>query len=392
MRLLQRYILGELLRVFLFVLSIVTVLLIFVGVFREVSENGLGPLQALEILPYIIPSLLPFTIPATMLLSVCVVYGRMAGDQEITAAKAAGISVLSLLAPSFFLGAVVSVGSLLLADQVIPWAEANFLRVVTAAMEDILLDRLSSEHQATVGNNTISVRDVRGKKLIWPTFRYTPSGGKQSITARAQEAELRKFDLEKREVLLRFVRVQVDVPGHGRQWAEEWEHPFPLTMGQSQPKARHFNVHDIQSKLTTLDTQYTGLQQQRAITAALALAIGDYAELGSPRLKNYGRQLYSNRFDYFRLWTELHSRFAQACSCFFFVLVGSPFAVLQAKRQFLTNFFLCFVPILLLYYPVVLLALNLSKTGTVDAAWATWIGNALIAAAGLQVLRRVTRH
>lgn len=392
MRLLQRYILGELLHVFTFVLSILTVLLVFVGVFREVSESGLGPLQALQILPYIIPSMLPYTIPATLLLSVCVVYGRMAGDQEITAAKAAGISVMALLAPSFFFGAVISVCSLLLTDQVIPWAESNILRVVTAAMEQMLLDKLGTEYQASMGSNTISVHEVIDKRLILPTFRYFPGSGKKAITARAQEAELLDFDLEKREVRLRFIGMQVDVPGQGRQKIEEWEHSFPLSIGQSQPKDRHINVREIQKKLTTLENKHGSLQQERAITAALALAVGDYSQLGGRQFQGYDLQLFDNRFKFFRLRTELHSRFALACSCFFFVLVGSPFAVLQAKRQFLTNFFICFVPIVLVYYPVVFLGMNLSKTGTVDPAWAMWVGNALMAVAGLFVLRRVTLH
>ncbi len=392
MRLLQRYILGELLHVFTFVLSILTVLLVFVGVFREVSESGLGPLQALQILPYIIPSMLPYTIPATMLLSVCVVYGRMAGDQEITAAKAAGISVMALLAPSFFFGAVVSICSLLLTDQVIPWAESNILRVVTAAMEQMLLDKLGTEYQASMGSNTISVYEVIDKKLIRPTFRYVPGAGKKAVTASAQEAELLNFDLEKREVRLRFKGMQVDIPGQGRQKFDLWEHTFPLSIGQSQPKERHINVRDIQQKLTTLQTKHSLLQQERAITAALALAIGDYSQLGGLQFQGYDLQLYDNRYKFFRLRTELHSRFALACSCFFFVLVGSPFAVLQAKRQFLTNFFICFVPIVLVYYPVVFLGMNLSKTGTVDPVWAMWVGNALMAVAGLFVLRRVTLH
>ncbi len=101
MRLLQRYILFELLKVFVFLLSILTVLLVFVGVFREVAASGLGPFQILQILPFVVPSLMPFTIPATLLLAVCVVYGRISGDQEITAAKAAGINVFSLFGPRF---------------------------------------------------------------------------------------------------------------------------------------------------------------------------------------------------------------------------------------------------------------------------------------------------
>ncbi|MFM9960510.1 MAG: LptF/LptG family permease [Planctomycetaceae bacterium] len=391
MRLLQRYILCELLRVFGFVLSVLTVLLVFLGVFREVSETSLGPLQVLQVLPYIIPSLLPYTIPATLLLSVCVVYGRMAGDQEVTAAKAAGISVMSLLAPSFLFGGVMAVCSLLLTDQVIPWAESNFQRIVTAAMKDILLDTLRTQHQISVGTYSISVREVRGDKLIWPTFRYCPNG-KRPVTARAQEAELVKFDFEQQQILVRFRRTQLDLPDQGRQWAEEFEHPFPLQIGRQSPKARHTSVEELQTSLAVLDAQQQKLRTQRELEAALALATGDFAVLQNGQIKKFDAQLRTNRYKYNGQRTEVQLRFAMACSCFFFVLVGSPFAVLQAKRQFLTNFFVCFVPILLIYYPLVLLAKNLSSTGTTDPAWAMWVGNALTAIIGVIVLRRVAQH
>ena len=48
---LQRYILGELLKVFSLVLTVLTVLLVFVGVFQQATEQGLGPLQLLQVLP-----------------------------------------------------------------------------------------------------------------------------------------------------------------------------------------------------------------------------------------------------------------------------------------------------------------------------------------------------
>ncbi len=91
MRLLQKYVLGELIRVFLLVVSVLTILLVFLGTFTKASEDGLGPGEILQILPYLVPSLLPFTIPATMLLTVTLVYGRIAADHEVTAAKAAGV-------------------------------------------------------------------------------------------------------------------------------------------------------------------------------------------------------------------------------------------------------------------------------------------------------------
>ncbi|OYW22155.1 MAG: hypothetical protein B7Z55_04960, partial [Planctomycetales bacterium 12-60-4] len=197
MRLLERYILGELLRVFFAVLGLTTCLMVFVGVFEKMREHGLGPWQVVQILPFVVPSLLPYTIPVTLLLTVCVVYGRLAGDREIIAAKAAGIHVLSLLWPSYFLGAVLSVGSLLLMDQVNPWSFSNIGRVVTLAMEDIFLDLLRTQNQFHLAEQglTITVMDVRDRTLIFPTFRLSPNG-RNAVTMQAEEAGL-EFDLQR---------------------------------------------------------------------------------------------------------------------------------------------------------------------------------------------------
>src|SRR5689334_18167924 len=136
MRLLQRYVLNDLLRIFGLAITVLTMLLVVMGVVQEAAKNGLGAQQILKILPYIVPSLLPFTIPATLLLTVCIVYGRMAGDHEIGAIKAAGINVLAVLLPSFVLGGVLSLGTFVLTDQFIPWARANIEYVVAQEMED----------------------------------------------------------------------------------------------------------------------------------------------------------------------------------------------------------------------------------------------------------------
>ena len=94
MKLLQRYILGELVRVFLLLVVVLTVMLVFVGLFREAADSGLGLVQILQIMPYVVPSMLPFTIPATLLLSVCVVYGRISGDLEVVAPVLPGVPVV----------------------------------------------------------------------------------------------------------------------------------------------------------------------------------------------------------------------------------------------------------------------------------------------------------
>ena len=66
--------------------------------------------------------------------------------------------------------------------------------------------------------------------------------------------------------------------------------------------------------------------------------------------------------------------------------------MLQARRQFITSFIICFLPILVIYYPVMFLMINLCKTGTLSPWWAMWVPNLIIGVAGLLVLRKVVQH
>lgn len=388
---LQRYILRDLLLVFFFVLTGVTVLLVFVGVFREMSASGLGPLQAIKILPYIVPSLLPFTIPATFLLTVCVVYGRMAGDREIVAAKAAGINVFSLLLPAFVLGGFLSLCSLLLADRVVPWAVHNIQATISQAMEDIFLDMLRSNGQVVDNQRgfSITVIDVQGKRLIHPTFHYQPKGRKP-VAVQAQEATLR-FDMENRQVVLDMVRGQVDVPGRSKVWFEKQRQPFPLPFDNEKTKARHLSIRNIRRELARIDEKLEEARAVRDARTAIVLTTGEYNDLKQNEMFEFWQQRKILRDKVAKLRTEVHSRFVLSTSCFFFALVGAPFAVLQARRQFLTTFFMCFLPVLLAYYPVALLMMNLAKSESVHPAF-IWVANLAMLIAGLIVLRKVLRH
>ena len=81
-----------------------------------------------------------------------------------------------------------------------------------------------------------------------------------------------------------------------------------------------------------------------------------------------------------------------AGSCFFFALIGGPFAIYQAQRQFITAFIMCFLPILLVYYPLTFLMANLGKSGTIDPSWGMWVPNAVLAVIAMMVLRKVVKH
>jgi lipopolysaccharide export system permease protein len=392
MRLLERYVLAELCRVFGMLLSLTTLLLLFVGVYGQVREYGLGPWQVVQILPFIVPSLLPYTIPVTLLLTVCVVYGRMAGDREIIAAKAAGIHVLNLMWPSFFLGGVLSVASLLLADQVIPWASANIERIATLAMEDIFLDLLRTQNQVEIreAGIKITVMGVRDRALIGPIFRYSPNR-QNTIITQAQEAKL-TFDLQRRQVLLQMKQGYVDAPGEPRWWFESEERAFKLPVRTSRVQVRNLRLSDIALAAEKSRRDFQSLVQQQALEAAFHLTTGEFHRLHDDSLlikevKQREQKGLERRFR-----TEYHTRFSMSMSCLFFVLVGSPFAILAERKQFLTSFLFVFSPILTVYYPVTMMTQNLSKTGSLDPSVSVWAANVLMLLAAAWFLRRVSRN
>ena len=392
MRLLQRYILIELIRTFGFLLTVLTVLLVFVGVIREASESGLGPMQIVQILPFIIPSLLPFTIPATLLLAVCVVYGRVAADHEVTAAKSAGISVMSLLFPAFLLGGVMSICSMWLTDQVIPWAVGNIQQTIAMALEDILIDRLRASHQVNDRDRgfSITVMEVRGKTLIQPCFRLAREG-RGNVTIQAETATL-DFDLDRQEVILHMKRANVDIPGERQGYFEQEDIPFPLPNSVPPTKPRHLSISKIRGNLEDLRVEFHNRRHRQDAEMAMALLVNNPERLWQDDMQDFEYHDNVDRTLAAKLDTEIYSRMAMSMSCLVFVLLGSPFAIIQARRQFLTSFMMCFFPILVGYYPLMLLMMNQSKAGVLNPMWAMWIPNLVAMVFAVMALRRVRMY
>src|SRR5580700_7271194 len=100
----QRKILWDLVRIFAITLIGLTGLFLLGGMVAEASQHGLAPNQLIRLMPLMIPSMLPYTIPAATLFATCNVYGRLAKDNEITALRAAGVNLFPVLLPSLLLG------------------------------------------------------------------------------------------------------------------------------------------------------------------------------------------------------------------------------------------------------------------------------------------------
>src|SRR6516165_3153535 len=104
----------------------------------EASQRGLGPAQILAAIPLIVPSMMPFIIPPTTLFASCVVYGRLAHDNEIIAIKAAGINVVHVVWPGIALGLIMSLTTLGLYLDLIPSTHRILRTAVVNDVEEFL--------------------------------------------------------------------------------------------------------------------------------------------------------------------------------------------------------------------------------------------------------------
>jgi lipopolysaccharide export system permease protein len=59
--------------------------------------------------------------------------------------------------------------------------------------------------------------------------------------------------------------------------------------------------------------------------------------------------------------------------------------------EFIASFFICFLPILLVYYPLLAVSVDQAKDG-VFPPQSVWVGNIVLAVAGLWMMRRVVRY
>jgi lipopolysaccharide export system permease protein len=393
---LQRYVLGEIVRVFTFVLIVLTVLVIFAGVVQQALERGLSLSHTLKILPFIVPSMMPFTIPAALLLTVCVVYGRIAGDNEVIAAKAAGINVLSLLWPAFFLSAGLSLFSLVLTDQVIPWAEHKIETTIVQALEEIFFEQLHANRSFVDRSKGIHITagGVKGHTISQIMVQHAK--GKRVTTLYADKAKI-DIDLEHRMLIISMQNGYIDFPGGSNSLAQpriffrSHEEKLRWDTKAAVPKARHLPIQEIMDEIAFAEEARDSMHEVETVQCLLEMGRGRM-ERWSSVVSTLPREIAAADGWFYKLRTELHSRYAMACSCFFFVLLGGPFAILMAKNQALTSFLLCFGPIAGGYYPLMLGLMTQAKNGAIDPTWSMWVGNAALGVAAMYVLRQVLKH
>jgi lipopolysaccharide export system permease protein len=391
-----RYIAGEIIKIFVVALFSLTLLILLIGVGRELLREGLGPLSVLQLLPYVLPLSMQHSVPATALFAVCCVYGRMAADGEVATVKAIGVSPLQLIKPAVIFAAVLSPGVVILSDLAVSWGRPGVAQVVLGSLEDIAYRFLHSQHSYSSSHGfTIHVQDVDGRRLIQPMVKIrSRTGGTIELTAR--EGSLR-LDPEINTLLLNVVDSRVE-GGQGNQGIIPGETEFRIPLGRafrqrdpSSASPSELPLRDIGPESIAQERRSQQAIGQLAAHTGFSLLSARWDEIAGPSGQAIQAQIKASDKRLARLHTEPWRRWAQGFSCFCFVLVGAPLAMIARTADYWTTFGICFLPTLVVYYALFMLGFDQAKAG-LWPPYAVWLGNSVLVAVAVTLMDRVRRY
>lgn len=413
---LQRMIFLELVRVFILTLTGLTGLFLIGLVIQNASALGLSMVQTIKAIPLLIPYTLPYTIPATTLFATCVVYGRLAKDNESTAMKSAGVNLYTLLRPAITLGVVTAAVTFALAHTVIPETQAALQQRILQDPEELLYSLLKRERSFRTGNfpYVIHVRDVQGRRLIdlvlkrWKMVKDDTgkevSTGTFDVVVRAREARL---------------RVQLPTPENPDAPAMLYIDPDRWVLGDGAlqlvsngngpigvPLPEMFSTKDIADKPMNLvwdelpakarsfQEKYETSLREYEEARAVAVAITDPEKrrqydshvLGlNYHCQHWQRQVRNTLCEY-------HMRPALALSCLVFALIGVPVGLYFHRADYLSSFITCFLPTVFAFYPLLLAGSNMGRDGKLPMPIGVYAADAVMGVLALLLAWRLIKR
>lgn len=400
---LPRYIIGQVFMAFALALVTLTAVLVLFTIVAKASELGATPGDMARLVPLIVPGTLPYTIPVAVLFAVSVVYGRIASDNEVVAVKAAGQGAMTVLLPSLLLGLALSGTLLVLSGGYIPRANRAAKVAVFRNLEDAFYKLLKKEREWPNKDWPffIRVKDVQDKVLIGAYFMHRSTDPKApntfDLTVYAEKATIR-FDTEQGVAHVYLVNSEIqggaNQPDVGLINREHLEMPFNRGKGKhALVPVQELTAPELVARQADRRQQISQERRRQAGAAALWIASGRLDLVAWPHIRSAAIDYSYWEQDLNKLETEKHTRIALAGGAFFFVLLGAPVGILFARRDFLSAFISCFVPIILIYYPLMLMGMNLGKEGILAPWLALLFGNAVLGVlAGFIALPPVLRH
>ena len=436
MKKLDKFILTSFIGPFFLILLVVIFILVmqFLWVYiDELVGKGLDFRIIVEFLFWGACTILPLSLPLATLLASMMTIGSMGENNELTALKAAGVSVLRVMAPIMIASLFISIGTYFVINKLVPVSyneiftlrddikrtkneikipdgvfydgvEGYVLRVGTTNESGMMNDVMLYDHNGK-GNTRLTLADsaeIRlSKDKSYMTIKMYNGTNYQETNQKAYRdtsLELQKIDFTKQEMLVvlqNYAFQKSDSARFGDQvkalplWKLR-EEKDSLRMERDSTKSSQL-ISTAASYLfafnNQLDTIPSGITRNFEDPDYLNFADEQKKAFALSRAAESARQMQGNlqnyefgAFDYtVRLrWTVLEflRRYGQAIACFIMFFIGAPLGALIRKGGLGVSAIVAIL-FFVLYYIVDITGVKLARDGSVSA-WVGAFGSAMV--------------
>ena len=361
-RILDRYVIKELGPPFAIGVGVFTFFLVIDRIFQLtdlVITKNVPFALVMPLLGYMLPGFLALTLPMALLVAVLLVGGRLAGDLEVAALKASGVSPLRLFRPFLAVGIAITLLIAWLTLVVGPWSSGAFQRqlflILQSRASTGIKERTFSAtfSQFVIYVDEMSASQVRLKGLLVSDERNP----EQSRIIVAREGRLLS-DEASRRITLRFLDGSIsesDV-GDRRRFRQTYFSLYDMTL-------------PVDSPIPAVSREEKP-EKQMPLRQLLAEAqrLGREGQPSAP------------------YYVELHKRFALPVAALVFTLVGFPLGIRSHRGGRAAALALSF-GIVVGYYILYNSMEGFALRGRIPAGIAVWIPNAILAVMGVFLLR-----
>jgi len=360
MRILDRYIVREVLRHALLGLLIFTFVLFVPKLVRLmelfVRHSGSGS-QIATLFLCIIPSVLVFTIPMAVLVGVLLGLGRMSMDSEIIALTALGISRKRILLPVGVLAVLGATLTLLMAV----WIAPKSLRTLRDVEGDLLASQISYQVMPRVFDErfphlVLYINDVLASGTRWNGVFLAEAGGDSGSRITLAESAIVIADRQQGKLELHLNG------GSTHEWTRQDPSNYSVTA---------FGRSDWPIEVTGMET-------------------GKERELSNPE-RSLSQLWHENGKSWRDARVELNQRFAFPVACFVFALIAVPLGS-QPRRGGRAAGTLLAVVVIGAYYLLFIMGAGFARQGVVPPWVGMWVANVILALTGFALLPRMERY
>ena|SRR5436190_1251241 len=391
MRTLHGYLTRQIVATMLMTVVVFTFVLLLGNVLKEILgmlvNRQATLIMAVQAIGLLIPFVLVFALPMGLLTATLLVFGRFSADQELTAIRASGISLVSVITPVLLLSTFMSIISAWVNLEVAPKCRVAYKRLllnVSMSQAGLLLPERTFVKDFP--NKIVYIGNIDGPNLKDILIYNLNSEGKVDYYIRAKEG---KIDADQSNQVIHVQltdawRVglmedsEVPVPVYAAESSLSYTNK-PEDLKPEKMQLSDMTFHELRAQLESLEKRvvYSGALPPMKLTRQQA----------AEKL----REIKAFREDItLPIRLQIHSKIAFSFASIGFTLVGIPLGIRAHRRE--TTFGIALALILVMvYYSFFIIGQSLDTKPEYFPHLILWVPNFLFQAIGMVLLWRANR-